>query len=71
MTSGDRKRTWGMALTEKLTIFLGPPQVGNPVAPLRPASDDEAQRDTALRTEYRRVVGPDGSVHLEQVVVTD
>lgn len=62
-----RKTRWGMALTERLTLVLGPAQVGNPVAPLRPATVDEAGRDSALRTEFRRVVAPDGSVHLEQV----
>lgn len=67
MSSRAGKRGWGMALTEKLTIFLGPAQVGNPVEPVRPASPDEAERDSTLRTGFRRVVGADGSVHLERV----
>lgn len=55
----DRKSA-GMRITEGLLPIFGPAQVGNSAAPLREVTEAERRRDSALRTELTRVVGPDG-----------
>lgn len=49
-----------MRITEGLLPIFGPAQVGDTTAPLREVTEAERGRDTALRTELTRVVGPDG-----------
>lgn len=59
-----QERTAGRAFTDKLAHVLGPPQVGDYAAPIRPVNAEERAREKELRTRYRRVVAPDGTVHL-------
>ena len=51
-----------------LSVF-GPAQVGDPLAPDREVADADRERDRALRTEFVRVVGPDGSSFLVERTV--
>ena len=51
-----------------LSVF-GPAQVGDPLAPDREVADADRERDRALRTEFVRVVGPDGSSYLVERTV--
>lgn len=63
----SRRVTRGRAITDKLAMVLGPAQVGNYVEPRRPTTADQRARGAELRTSFRRVVSPDGSVRLEQI----
>lgn len=60
----SHERTTGRAITDTLAHVLGPPQVGDYASPIRPANAAERARESELRTRFRRVVAPDGSVHL-------
>lgn len=64
-------KTRGMRVTEGLLPIFGPAQVGDSTTPVRPANDAERQRDTALRTELTRVVGPDGHSYVVAAPVGD
>ncbi|MBT0994494.1 hypothetical protein KIN34_09365 [Cellulomonas sp. DKR-3] len=44
--------------------LVGPPQLGDVTAPVRPASAGERARDEALRTEFVRVTDPGGHTYL-------
>ncbi|MBD9700237.1 hypothetical protein IGS67_12185 [Flavimobilis sp. GY10621] len=59
-----QERTTGRAITDTLAHVLGPPQVGDYAAPIRPANAEERAREEELHTRFRRVVAPDGTVHL-------
>lgn len=55
----------GMKLTEKFLPIFGPAQVGDSTKPVRPPTEDEDARETALETELVRKTGADGSTYLE------
>ncbi|QIK83710.1 hypothetical protein [Sanguibacter sp. HDW7] len=59
-----QERTAGRAFTDTLAHVLGPPQVGDYAAPIRPVNAEERAREKELRSRFRRVVAPDGTVHL-------
>ncbi|PFG35205.1 hypothetical protein [Sanguibacter antarcticus] len=61
----------GMRLTEGLLPIFGPAQIGDSTTPVRPANAAEQQRDSTLRTELTRVVGPDGHSYVVAVPVDD
>ena len=65
-----RSDSRGMRATEKLLTYFGPPQVGDVTAPHRPVTAEEQERDTVLRTEFVRVVGPDGHAYVVERSVT-
>ena len=44
--------------------LVGPPQLGDVTAPVRPATEGERARDEALRTEFVRVIDPGGHTYL-------
>lgn len=44
--------------------LIGPPQVGDPTEPLRPATEQERARDEALRSELVRVTDASGRTYL-------
>ncbi|PFG35457.1 hypothetical protein ATL41_0137 [Flavimobilis soli] len=60
------KVTRGRAITDKLAKILGPAQVGNYVEPRRPVTEAQQASSEQIRTGYRRVVAPDGTVRLER-----
>lgn len=50
--------------TEWLLTYFGPAQVGNIRGRRRALTDAERERDSQLRQEFVRVVGPDGRTFL-------
>lgn len=56
----QRRRTWGMRITERLLLpFTGPAHVGS-TRRGKPATAEQRARAEALESELVRVVGADG-----------